>query len=332
MMRPVTLFTGQWADMPIEELTQKAQTFGYDGLELACSGDHFSVEKALQDDQYVQRHKQILADHDLQVWAISNHLVGQLVLDPNDARSDAWAPQQYAGDAEGKRTWAIEEMKRTAQAAKKLGVQVVTGFTGSSIWKYIYPWPPVSEEEIQKGYELFAQLWGPIFDEFEKHGVRFALEVHPTEIAFDVYSTERALAAVDHHPAFGINFDPSHLLWQGMNPVEFIYEFPERIYHVHMKDVSVRLNGKTGVLASHLPFGDPRRGWDFRSIGRGDVDFEAIIRALNDIGYKGPLSVEWEDNAMDREFGAAESCRFVRELQFPASEATSFEDAFNVGR
>lgn len=330
--RPVTLFTGQWADLPIATLAEKAKGFGYDGLELACSGDHFNVEKALSDESYVSKHRELLEKHGLKVWAISNHLIGQLVLDPNDARSDDWVPAELAGDPEGKREWAIEEMKRTARAAKAFGVDIVTGFTGSSIWQYIYPWPPVSEEVIKAGYDFFAEKWGPIFDVFAESGVKFALEVHPTEIAFDLYSSQRALEAVGNHKAFGFNFDPSHLLWQGVDPAEFIYAFPDRIFHVHMKDVSVNLNGRTGVLASHLPFGDPRRGWDFRSVGRGDVDFESIIRALNHVGYAGPLSVEWEDNAMDREFGAAESCRYVRELQFPPSAAASFEDAFKVAR
>ena len=87
-----------------------------------------------------------------------------------------------------------------------------------------------------------------------------------------------------------------------------------------MKDAAVRRDGRAGVLGSHLPFGDHRRGWDFRSVGRGDVDFESIIRALNDIGYAGPLSVEWEDNGMDRMYGARESLEYVRRLQFPPSD------------
>lgn len=328
MARPVTLFTGQWADLPIEVMCQKAASFGYNGLELACWGDHFEVEKALQDPGYAQGRRDLLAKHGLSVYAISNHLVGQLVCDPNDHRSDAWAPAELAGKPEEKRAWAVEEMKRTARAAKTLGVQVVNGFTGSSIWHYIYPFPPASEADIAAGYKYFAKQWGPILDEFQANGVKFALEVHPTEIAFDLYSAHRAIEAVDGHPAFGFNFDPSHLLWQGVDPVEFIYEFPDRIFHMHVKDVKVNLNGRNGILSSHLPFGDHRRGWDFVSPGRGNVDFPAIMRALNSIGYNGPLSVEWEDNGMDREFGATEACANVKKWDFPAPQGGSFEDAF----
>lgn len=329
MSRPITIFTGQWADLPIEVMAEKAASFGYDGLELACWGDHFEVSKALEEDDYCTNRKELLAKHNLQVYAISNHLTGQLVCDPNtDHRSDAWAPAELAGDPEGKRQWAIEEMKRTMRAAQKLGVSVVNGFTGSSIWHMVYPFPPASEEDIKRGFDFFAECWGPILDVAKECGVKYGLEVHPTEIAFDTYSTYMALEAIGYHEAFGFNFDPSHLLWQGMDPVEFIYEFGDRIWHVHAKDVAVNLNGRTGILASHLPFGDPRRGWDFRSIGRGDVDFSAMFRALNDIGYNGPVSVEWEDNGMDRDFGAAESCAYLKQQQFPAPEGTgSFEDA-----
>ena len=112
-----------------------------------------------------------------------------------------------------------------------------------------------------------------------------------------------------------------------MSSVEFIRTFSDRIYHVHIKDAVVTLNGRTGILASHLNFGDPRRGWDFRSPGRGGVDFEEIIRALNQAGYEGPLSVEWEDCGMDREHGAAEAARFVKNLDFSPSNV-KFDAAF----
>ncbi len=173
----------------------------------------------------------------------------------------------------------------------------------------------------------FAARWSPILDVFQKLSVRFALEVHPTEIAYDIHTTHRALAAVRHHPAFGFNFDPSHLHWQLVDPVQFIRAFPDRIFHCHVKDAVRRLDGVSGVLASHLSFGDHRRGWDFRSPGRGDVHFEDITRALNDIRYAGPLSVEWEDSGMDRLHGAKEACDFVRRLDFPPSGA-AFDAAF----
>ena len=223
---------------------------------------------------------------------------------------------------------AAEELKNTARAAQKLGVGVVNGFTGSSIWHLLYSFPPTPEPMIDAGFELLAERFNPILDVFAECGVQFALEVHPTEIAFDLFTAERALAALDRREEFGFNFDPSHLIWQGVDPVEFIRAFPDRIYHVHVKDAVVRLNGRSGILGSHLPFGDPRRGWEFRSPGRGSVDFEEIIRALNQIKYAGPLSVEWEDAGMDREAGAKEACQFVQNLDFVPGGA-AFDAAFS---
>lgn len=334
MPRPVTLFTGQWADLPLEEMAAKAQSFGFDGLELACWGDHVEVGRAIDEADYAKSRQQILIRHGLRVWAISNHLVGQAVCDdPIDERHRAILPGHVWGDgaAEGVRERAAEEMKRTAQAAKALGVDVVNGFTGSATWAKWYFFPPMSPEQVERGYADFARRWGPILDAFEQHGIRFSLEVHPSEIAYDLHTARRALEAVDHHPAFGFNFDPSHLVWQGVDPVRFIDAFPERIFHVHMKDVATRLDGDAGILGSHLQFGDARRGWDFRSVGRGDVDFENVIRALNRAGYTGPLSVEWEDAGMDREHGARESCEYVRAVDFTPSDA-AFDAAFERKR
>jgi len=327
MSRPVTLFTGQWADLSLETIAEKASEWGYDGLELACWGDHFDVHKAVESQEYCQGQHDLLAKYGLKVWAVSNHLAGQLVLDPNDSRSDVFAPKSTHGKPEKKRDWAIEEMKLTAQAAKNLGIKVVNGFTGSSIWHMLYSFPPVSPQAIDEGFQLLADLWNPILDVFKQCKVKFGLEVHPTEIAFDIVTAERAIKALKGRKEFGFNFDPSHLHWQGVDPVRFIYEFSDRIYHVHVKDAIVTLDGRSGILASHLPFGDPRRGWDFRSPGRGGIDFEEIIRALNNVGYKGPLSVEWEDCGMEREHGAREACSFVRDLDFESS-GVAFDAAF----
>lgn len=328
MSRPVTLFTGQWADLPFETVCLKAREFGYDGLELACWGDHFEIDKA--DDAYCNQKLELLDKYGLKVFAISTHLVGQAVCDNIDERHKGILPDYIWGDGEpeGVRKRAAEEVVKTAEAAKRLGVSVVNGFTGSSIWHLVYSFPPVSKEMIDRGYEDFSRRWTPIMDEFEKLGIKFGLEVHPTEIAFDIASAERAMEAINHHPAFGFNYDPSHFGYQGVDYVEFIYRFAKQIVHVHMKDVAWSVTPKdAGVFGGHIDFGDRRRFWDFRSLGRGDIDFEEIIRALNRIGYAGPLSVEWEDSGMDREAGATEACQFVKDMDFPASNI-AFDAAF----
>ena len=329
MKRPVTLFTGQWADLTLEEVCKKAVAFGYDGLELACWGDHIEVEKA--DQAYCDAKLALLKKYNLKLFSISTHLVGQAVCDNPDIRHKGMLSDAIWGDGqpEGIRQRAAAEVIKTGEVAKRLGMKIVNGITGSSIWHLNYSFPAVSQEMIQAGYDDFAQRWLPILDAYEKMGVKYALEVHPTEIAFDIETARRALQAVNNHPAFGFNFDPSHFGYQGVDYTKFIYVFADRIFHVHMKDVSWNDHpGTSGVFGGHLDFGDSRRFWNFRSVGRGRINFENIIRALNDIQYNGPLSVEWEDSGMDREMGAAESCAFVKRIDFSPS-SLAFDAAFS---
>lgn len=340
MSRPVTLFTGQWADLSFDDLCAKARSFGYDGVEIACWGDHFDVEKALKDKNYCKQRWEILKDHRLTSFAISSHLVGQAVCDLIDERHKQILPPEVwgNGDPEGVRKRAARRMIDTAKAARKLRdacpdkidfPMVVNGFTGSSIWHSIYAFPPTDQKYWQKGFDDFARRWTPIFNEFDKVNVNFALEVHPTEIAFDIASAERAVEAVKGHKRFGFNYDPSHLGYQFVDYVKFIRVFGKRIFHVHVKDAWWgHGDGTVGVFGGHTTFADPRRFWDFRSPGRGDIRFEDIIVALNDVGYAGPLSVEWEDSRMDREHGAAEACAFVRRLDF-ARSAIAFDAQFD---
>lgn len=345
MTRPVTLFTGQWADLPLETMCAKAASFGYDGLELACWGDHFNVQQALRDQHYIERKWDLLTRHGLSCYAISNHLVGQAVCDRIDDRHKAIVPAHVWGDGdpEGVRQRAAQEMIDTAKAARlffdaapdhvrahldRTGTAVVNGFSGSSIWHLLYPFPPVSPDMIDAGFDDFAKRWTPILDAFDEHNVTFGLEVHPTEIAFDISSARRAIDAVNGHRRFGFNYDPSHLGYQQVDYLGFIQAFSERIVHAHIKDVWwTDRPMPTGIFGGHSTFGDPSRAWDFRSPGRGRVDFESILRLLTQINYTGPLSVEWEDPLMDREHGATEAAAFVRSLDFPPTDV-AFDAAF----
>lgn len=332
MPRPVILFTAQWGDMPLEKLCRKASAMGYDGLELNCCDNHLDLRQLTPD--YCAQIKSQLKRHNLNLYAISNHTVGQCVCDPIDVRHRAILSDHIWGDGspEGVRTRAAQEMILTGKAAAMLGVKTVIGFSGSPIWHACYAFPPHPDGFVEAGYREFAERFTSILDAYQKMGVRFALEVHPTEIAFDTTSAAHALEAVAHHPAFGFNYDPSHLGYQGVDYVDFIERFADRIFHVHMKDVwwSDKPTS-TGTFGGHTTFGSRGRYWDFRSMGRGRIDFEEIIRALNSIGYNGPLSIEWEDSGMERETGAAESCDFVRKLDF-APSSMAFDAAFTSPR
>ena len=330
MSHPHTLFTGQWADLTLDEVAELAAGWGYDGLEIAVSGEHLDASR-WDDDEYIAERLGILEKHGLKCWAISNHLKGQAICDdPIDFRHEAIVGSAVWGDGdpEGVRQRAAEDMKNTARLAQKLGVKTVIGFTGSKIWKYVAMFPPVPESVIDEGYQDFADRWNPILDVFDECGVRFAHEVHPSEIAYDYWTTRRTLEAIDHREAFGLNWDPSHFMWQEIDPVSFITDFADRIYHVDCKDIRVRVTGRNTRLGSHLPWGDPRRGWDFVSFGRGDVPWDAAFRALRSIGYEGPISIEWEDAGMDRLHGAKEALAHLKTLDYPISEV-SFDAAFS---
>ena len=330
MTRPFTLFTGQWADLPFEEVARLAGSWGFDGLEIACWGDHLDASR-WDDADYVAGRREILERNGLGVWAISNHLHGQAVCDdPIDFRHEAIVrPRVWGdGDPEGVRQRAAAELMDTARMARALGVTTVVGFTGSSIWQYVAQFPPVPDAVIERGYQDFAERWHPILDVFEECGVRFAHEVHPSEIAYDHWSTVRALEAIGHRASFGLNWDPSHMLWQGIDPVSFLSDFADRIFHVDCKDTRMRMgDGRNGILSSHLPWGHPRRGWDFVSAGRGDVPWGDAFRTLTAIGYDGPISIEWEDAGMDRMQGAPEALQALRRFDLDPS-TTRFDAAF----
>ncbi len=327
-MRPITITTGQYSDLSLEEVCREMSSIGYDGLEIACH-THLNAHKYVVDEAYRREFHAILDKYNIKVWALGAHLAGQCVGDVWDPRLDNFAPASCKGKPDAIRAWAIDEVKTVARAAQMMNVHIVTCFMGSPIWAWWYSFPQTTPKMIEDGYARIKELWTPIFDVLDECGVKFALEVHPTEIAFDYYSTQKLLDVFDHRPTLGLNFDPSHLQWQGVDPCLFLRDFADRIYHVHMKDVKVRMDGRAGILGSHIDFGDLRRAWNFVSLGHGDVDFDGIIRELNAMHYDGPLSVEWEDSGMERMYGAKEAYEFTKKNNFEAS-TVAFDSALKV--
>ena len=273
----------------------------------------------------------LLDKYGLKCWAISNHLVGQAVCDAIiDERHQAILPARIWGDgeAEGVRQRAAAEIADTARAAAAFGVDTVIGFTGSAIWHLVAMFPPAPESMIERGYEDFADALEPDPRRLRRRracGSR--TRSTPARSRTTTGQLTRALEAVDHRPAFGLNFDPSHFVWQDLDPVGFLWDFRDRIYHVDCKEARKRLDGRNGRLGSHLPWGDPRRGWDFVSAGHGDVPWEDVFRMLRSIDYKGPISVEWEDAGMDRLQGAPEALTRLKAYDFEPPSA-SFDAAF----
>ena len=342
MSRSVTLFTGQWADLSINELAPLAKEMGYDGLELACWGDHFDVDQAARSKNTAKKNGSYspttgslaslspITSSAKRFATTSMNVTKRSCLPMFGAMANRRVSSASCSKTDQDRQ-GLPQVFRPKPGRKKRDdfPAVVNGFTGSSIWHALYAFPPTDQAFLEKGFQDFANRFIPILDEFDKVNVNFGLEVHPTEIAFDIASASRAISSLKGHKRFGFNYDPSHLGYQGVDYVKFIRTFSDRIYHVHMKDVWWgHGNGDTGVFGGHTDFGDPRRYWDFRSLGHGDIAFEDIIVALNDIKYQGPLSVEWEDIRMDRVHGATEASAFVRSVDFPSSDV-AFDSAFD---
>lgn len=319
MPRPVILYSGKWSHLPLEQFAPMVSEWGYDGIELCCWGEHFEIQRAVSEEQYGRKLVEILADCDLEIYALGVYRVSQAICDRVDERHAELLPDYVwaDGNPQAVSDRAVEEVVAAIEAAEQLGVGVISGFSGSPLWSYVCGYPPASEAIIHAGFERFAERFTPILDACAAAGVRYALEVHPGQLAFDLYTAEMVLDAVDGRDELGFTFDPSHLYWQGVDPSAFLRRFPERIYHVHIKDGVVSLDGRRSLLNSYAPPGNSRRGWDYRSPGRGGIDWESIIRTLDDIGYEGPLTVEWQDPLMDPDYGAEEACQFVRRLDFP---------------
>ncbi|MDR2457218.1 MAG: sugar phosphate isomerase/epimerase [Clostridiales Family XIII bacterium] len=329
-MRKIALCTGQWADLSLKELAKKTKEMGYDGVELATWISNLDFEKLAGSKAYADEIKDIFNKEKLDIVSLSCHIIGKCVGDIIDIRHNNFVPKKYADKPLEIKKWAIDSMLKIPSSAKNLGVDVVPGFMGSSIWKFVYSYPQTTEEMIEAGFEEIKTLWSPILLEFQKLNIKYALEVHPSEIAFDYYSTVRLLEKLKDFPLFGINFDPSHLYWQGVKPELFLEDFlkQNKIFHIHFKDSNINLDGRSGILSSHIDFGDLRRGWNFVSVGHGGVDFEKIIRLLNAYDYTGPSSIEWEDSGMEREFGAKDALRYIRKINF-APSTFKFDEAIS---
>lgn len=318
MPRPVILCSGPWADLPLEELAAQASEWGYQGVELACWGDHCEVQRGLSENHYCEKKLDLLTRHDLVVPVVNNQRVGQAVCDPVGAAHQPWLPEYVWGDgaAVGVSQRAAEEMVATVRVAQKLGASVVSCFTGSPLWSFVASGLPLSPAQRQAGFQEFARRWLPVLDACQESGIKLACVLRPGQVAFDLYTAEALLEAVGGREELGFTLDPAQLHWQGVDPVEVVRRFADRIFLVHVTDAAINLNGRSGLLNSYWPAGDPRRGWDQRSPGRGGVDWEALIRALNEVGYDGPLSVDWADPGMSRDAGAEDACRFVQRLDF----------------
>jgi len=308
----IGIFTALFGDWPLEKVASHVARLGYEAVELpAWAGNgHFDLKEALGGGG--KKVRRLLADHGLSISAINNGVAGQLTMGPHDSSTDVWAPGMSPSE---KIAYAKEQILLTARAASEMEVPVVAGLIGSPVWDKWYIFPPANERLYEEGVALFAERWNGILDELKRLGVKWALEVHPTGIAYNIETAQMALAALDNRPELGFNFDPSHLVWQLIDPVVFIKTFAGRILHCHAKDGELQEDEvrRSGVI----PTGGwmrPDRGFRFRVPGWGQVDWRRVMTALVSTGYDYVMSYEHEDPVMSPEDGAEKAVAFLKPL------------------
>jgi len=302
-------------EWPFEKVLTYVAKLGYETVEIACwkGSTHIDIDRIVAGE--ATRYRRLVEDHGLTISGLSNHLEGQLVLGPHDASTDAW----YRGSPEAKVEYGMARMKRTAEAAAALDIPVVNGFIGAPNWGAWYVFPPGNEQLFEQGFELFAERWGEILDVFADHGIKFAHEVHPQQQAYNIETAEHAVKAIGGRKEFGFNFDPSHLVWQGIDPVVFIKRFGSRIYHAHAKDAElVRENLAVSGVLSTGSWMRAGRGFRFRVVGWGDVEWKRVMTAMLEVGYDYVLSYEHEDPVMSREDGCEKCLSFLKRLVIKA--------------
>lgn len=307
----IGILTSLYNELRLEKVLQHVSKLGYEMVEIAAykSSNHIDIERILAGG--ATEYKKMIDRFGLKISGLSNHLEGQLVLGPHDESTDLW----FKGTPEEKTKYGTGRMKKTAEAAAALDVPVVNGFIGVPNWGAWYAFPPAYEQMFTKGFELFAERWNPILDSFAAHGVKFAHEVHPQEQAYNIETADNAIEAIGRRKEFGFNFDPSHFVWQGIDPVIFIKRFGDRIYHCHAKDGElVKENLPVSGNAPAGAWSRAGRGFRFRVVGWGDVEWKRVITALSEVGYDYVLSYEHEDPIISRDDACEKCIQFLKPL------------------
>jgi sugar phosphate isomerase/epimerase len=295
--------------LPFERALADAAELGFETIELPVDARSPFIDL---DDALAGGHERIaraVRDAGLAISALSNHQEGQLLLGPHGEDTDPI----FRGTPAEKARRGRDRLVATAELARRLGVDVVCGFTGCEDYSRWFPWP------LEDGYErmgaAFREALLPVLDQFAERGVRFAHECHPRQFAYNLETAQLALRLVGDHPALGFNLDPANLLLAGMDPVAFAAELGGRILHAHGKDGELVAHhaARSGLLA-HGPWHRPGRGFRFRVPGWGDVPWRRLLTELQLAGFRGAIAVEHEDPTMSPREGLVQAIRFLSPL------------------
>ena len=298
----------------LDGLAAWAADCGYIGLQVP-TGDMrlMDVGLAASSRDYAQELAGRLAAHGTVFTELSAHLQGQLVAvhPAYDLLFDGFAPQAVRGRPQARQDWAVDQLKKTLSAAANLGLPAIAAFSGALAWPYVYPWPQRPAGLIEAAFDELAKRWKPILDHAEDVGVDICFEIHPGEDLHDGVSYEMFLERVGGHQRARMLYDPSHYVLQGLDYLQNIDIYHERISMFHVKDAEFNPTGRQGVYGGYQPWID--RAGRFRSPGDGQVDFTAVFSKLAQYDFAGWAVVEWECALKHPEDGAREGAAFVRD-------------------
>lgn len=297
----------------LDTICQWAADLGYKGIQIPTWEDRLiDLATAAESQTYCDELVGKIGSYGLEITELATHLQGQLVAvhPAYDRAFDSFAPNELSGKPQARTEWAIQEVKRAAEASRRLGIDALLSFSGALLWPFMYPWPQRPAGLVELGMEELAKRWRPILDHCADQGVAICYELHPGEDLHDGVSFERFLEAVDNHPSCCINYDPSHFLLQQLDYVGFIDVYHERIKAFHVKDAEFNPSARQGVYGGYQPWVD--RAGRFRSLGDGQVDFGAIFSKLSQYDYGSWAVLEWECAIKSADQGAREGAPFIQ--------------------
>lgn len=314
-----------------DSITKWAADCGYIGVQVPTwDANLIDLDKAATSKDYCDEFKGVANSNGIEVTELSTHLQGQLVAvhPAYDDAFDGFAAPEVRGNPDARQAWAVDQVIKSLQASKNLGISAHATFSGALAWPYVYPWPQRPAGLVETAFDELAKRWRPILDTADECGVDVCYEIHPGEDLHDGITFEMFLERVDNHARCNMLYDPSHYVLQHLDYLANIDIYKDRIRMFHVKDAELNPTGKQGVYSGYQPWVD--RAGRFRSLGDGQVDFSAIFSKLSACGFDGWAVVEWECCLKHPEDGAREGAQFVKDHIIRVTEK-AFDDFADTG-
>ncbi len=311
------VFLGQFAanEPPFNSfgaICKWAGQLGFKGVQIPSWDERIiNLEKAATSKTYCDELHGKAEENGVRITDLSTHLQGQLVaVNPAyDLAFDGFAPANVHNNPAARQRWAVNQLMLAAKASQNLGLTTHATFSGALAWPYVYPWPQRPAGLIETAFDELAKRWEPILNAFDEAGVDLCYEIHPCEDLHDGVSFEIFLARVNNHKRCNILYDPSHMVLQCLDYLDFIDIYQDRIKMFHVKDAEFNPTGRQGVYGGYQPW--VKRAGRFRSLGDGQVDFAAIFAKMAANDFAGWAVMEWECCLKNSQDGAREGAQFI---------------------